>query len=198
MPFLMFLLFFTDEISLCLAALSDGTGGRKWRLIILEGSWNYAKTMAWQIIAYRKEHHLPPLPCVILKDLTGEYWRFHHEGHSAVSTIEAIAHTALAAGLSSPQFDDLLLLFRLQKWRVMNSVRGGGKVPKAVEVCGTGLGSWKDITAVSNGGGDEIIHNYDRHDDDGSSDCGDGNKELKNSDFRSGFVYDHDTDETNV
>eukprot|EP01036_Dinobryon_divergens_P026672 gene26673-35348_t len=109
------------------------TTGRKWRLVILEGSWNYAKTMAWQIIAYRKERHLPPLPCVILKDLTGEYWRFHHEGHSAVSTIEAIAHTALAAGLSTPQFDDLLLLFRLQKWRVMRSVRDGGKVPKAVE-----------------------------------------------------------------
>jgi hypothetical protein len=40
------------------------------------------------------ERHLPPLPCVIWKDLTGEYWRFHHEGHSAVSTVEAIAHTA--------------------------------------------------------------------------------------------------------
>ena len=134
--------------------------------------------MAWQIIAYRKEHDLPPLPCVILKDLTGEYWRFHHEGHSAVSTIEAIAHTALAAGLSSPQFDDLLLLFRLQKWRVMCSVRGGGKVPKAVEVCGTGLGSWKDVSAASIGTCD-----------DGSSDCGDSNIETKNS-----FAYDHDAE----
>ena len=130
---------------------SGAAGSNKWRLVILEGSWNYAKTMAWQIIAYRKEHHLPPLPCVILKDLTGEYWRFHHEGHSAVSTIEAIAHTALAAGLSLAQFDDLLLLFRLQKWRVIHSMRSGGKVPKAVEVCGTGLGSWKDITAAING-----------------------------------------------
>ena len=145
--------------------------------------------MAWQIIAYRKERHLPPLPCVILKDLTGEYWRFHHEGHSAVSTIEAIAHTALAAGLSSPQFDDLLLLFRLQKWRVMCSVRGGGKVPKAVEVCGTGLGSWKDVTAASIG--DDIIP---KSDGDGSSDCSNAYKEMKNSECRSGFAYDHDTE----
>lgn len=164
------------------------TTGRKWRLVILEGSWNYAKTMAWQIIAYRKERHLPPLPCVILKDLTGEYWRFHHEGHSAVSTIEAIAHTALAAGLSTPQFDDLLLLFRLQKWRVMRSVRDGGKVPKAVEVCGTGLGSWKDITAARNEDCDE---NVVKDNGDGSG-GEEGSKEksmISINSNRCGFIY---------
>lgn len=71
---------------------------------------------------------------------------FHNEGHSAVSTIEAVAHTARAAGLGSSEQDDLLVLFRLQKLRVLRAMRAGGKVPKAVEVCGTGLGSWKDLT----------------------------------------------------
>ena len=125
--------------------------GRR-RLVVLEGSWNYAKTMASQILAYRREQQLAPLPCVVLREVTGQYWRFHHEGHSAVSTIEAIAHTAAAAGLSPAQQDDLLLLFRLQKWRVMRSVKSGGKVPKAVEVCGTGLGSWKDLTEAISAG----------------------------------------------
>ena len=63
-----------------------------------------------------------------------------------MSTIEAIAHTARAAGLRDSELDHLLLLFRLQKLRVLRAMEAGGKVPKAVEVCGTGLGSWRDLT----------------------------------------------------
>ena len=46
-------------------------------------------------------------------------------GLSSVSTIEAIAHTARAAGLDESSFRNLLLLFRLQKLRVLDRVRQG-------------------------------------------------------------------------
>lgn len=118
----------------------------KWRLVVLEGSWNYATTMANQIIEYRSVNNLKPLPCVMLHGLTGEYWRFHHKGHSSVSTIEAIAHTAHAAGLSHEKKENLLTFFRVQKLRVLQKIEDGGKVPRAVEVTGTGLGSWKPLT----------------------------------------------------
>ena len=82
----------------------------------------------------------------MLHGLTGEYWRFHHKGHSSVSTIEAIAHTAQAAGLSPEKKNHLLTFFRVQKLRVLKKIEDGGKVPRAVEVTGTGLGSWKSLT----------------------------------------------------
>ena len=40
----------------------------------------------------------------------------------------------------------LLTLFRLQKQRVFQRMREGGKAPKAVVVCGEGLGSWGPLT----------------------------------------------------
>ena len=42
--------------------------------------------------------------------------------------------------------DTLLLLFQLQKLRVFKRVKEGGKAPKAVIVCGEGLGSWDPLT----------------------------------------------------
>jgi DTW domain-containing protein YfiP len=121
----------------------------RWRLVVLEASWNYAKSMSNQITTYRKDHGLPPLPSVILTDVVGQYWRFQAEGHSAVSTIEAIAHTAYAAGISDDKRKDLLCLFELQKFRVLtNDQLYGSKTPRAVEVEGAGLGSWKLVDAV--------------------------------------------------
>ena len=43
-------------------------------------------------------------------------------------------------------FGALLLLFQLQKLRVFKRVKEGGKAPKAVIVCGEGLGSWDPLT----------------------------------------------------
>jgi hypothetical protein len=83
---------------------------------------------------------------VILEDITGEYWRFHEFGHSAVSTIEAIAHTARAAGTLEENIESLLVLFQLQKHRVLRKVEDGGKAPKAMVVSGEGLGSWSELT----------------------------------------------------
>jgi hypothetical protein len=45
--------------------------------------------------------------------------------------------------------DVLLTLFRLQKQRVFQRIREGGKAPKAVVVCGEGLGSWGPLTLTS-------------------------------------------------
>ena len=39
----------------------------KWRLVVLEASWQYGKSMATQIIAHRKAIGLPPIICVKLK-----------------------------------------------------------------------------------------------------------------------------------
>jgi hypothetical protein len=117
-----------------------------WRLVVLEASWNYGKGMAQQVRTHRASVGMPPLRCVQLTDITGQYWKFQTMGHAAVSTIEAIAHTASAAGSSAETVQTLLLLFQLQKFRVLKRIEDGGKAPRAVEVSGAGLGCWKEFT----------------------------------------------------
>ncbi len=74
----------------------------------------------------------------------GEYWRFHNEGNSAVSTIEAIAYAAKGAGMCEESYDALLVLFRLQQLRVFENIDvGDKKVPRAIKVNGFGLGEWE-------------------------------------------------------
>lgn len=146
---------------------------RRMRLVVLEASWSHGKTMYNFISQYRQAQELAPLRCVALKDIVGQYWRFHEEGNSAVSTIEAIAHTAEAAGSSSETLQGLTVLFQLQRHRVLSSVAGsdasvlkvgggaGGqsegiekdhkgperiKKPRAVAVSGSpGLGDWGQV-----------------------------------------------------
>lgn len=121
----------------------------RWRLVVLEASWGYGKTMANNIVDHRKAMRLPPVPSVILTDVTGQYWRFHSEGNAAVSTIEAIAHAAKAAGVQQEQLHDLLTLFEMQKYRVLTNTCDGIKAPRAVEVEGVGSGSWKRCISVA-------------------------------------------------
>lgn len=71
-------------------------------------------------------------------------------GHSAVSTIEAIAHVVSAA-LGKDEGDDriasdLLILFRIQKLHVLKRVASGGRPPQAIAVEGSGIGSWTEYT----------------------------------------------------
>lgn len=94
----------------------------------------------------RRRLGLPPLQCVVLSNVVGKYWRFHEEGHSAVSTIEAISHAAAAAGLDESSVEALLLLFKLQRYRVLDNVESGGKVPRAMLVSGSGVGGWGSLT----------------------------------------------------
>ena len=103
---------------------------RKRRLVVVEATWQHGKVVANRINKYRKAHSLPPIPCVKLSNITGSYWRFQDQGHSAVSSIEAIAHTAVEAGSNIDVYNTLLTLFRLQKYRVLSSIQNGGKVPK--------------------------------------------------------------------
>lgn len=124
---------------------------RKRRLLVLEASWQHAKAMSQRIIDHRKAKKLPPIPSVILKDVTGEYWRFQTVGQSAVSTIEAIAHTARAAGCPSNATDCLLTMFKVQKYRVLKSTETR-KTPRAIEVAGVGAGSWKETCAIDDTG----------------------------------------------
>ena len=132
---------------------------KRWRLIVLEGSWNYSKYMAESINKRRRDLDLPPIKCVMLNcNTVGKYWRFHEEGHSAVSTIEAIAHTATAAGLKEYEVTSLLLLFNYQKAQVFrNMLAENQRVPKAVSVDGFGQCSWKPFTDSLNNI-DELVH----------------------------------------
>jgi DTW domain-containing protein YfiP len=116
-----------------------------WRLVVLEASWTLGKKMARQLMLARKRLGLPPLRCVALSDVVGRYWRFHEEGHASVSTIEAIYYAAQAAGMGHDA-DTLLLLFKLQRFRVLSHVESGGKVPRAMLVSGVGEGGWEDET----------------------------------------------------
>jgi len=119
---------------------------QRWRLVVLEANWTYGKGMAQQLRQHRAAVGLPPLRFVQLTDITGQYWKFQTVGHSAVSTIEAIAHTAGAAGVGEEVVGTLLTLFYLQKHRVLQRIELGGKAPRAIEVSGAGLGSWKELT----------------------------------------------------
>jgi hypothetical protein len=129
----------------CLAESSD-VATPKWRLVVLEASWMYGKSMYRRIVKYRNDHGLAPLQCVTLENVVGGYWKFHNEGHGAVSSIEAIAHAAAAAGLDANSLEAFLVLFRLQKYRVLDRITAGGKPPRAVCVAGVGIGSWKSLT----------------------------------------------------
>jgi hypothetical protein len=106
----------------------------------------YGKSMYRRIVKYRNDHGLAPLQCVTLENVVGGYWKFHNEGHGAVSSIEAIAHAAAAAGLDANSLEAFLVLFRLQKYRVLDRITAGGKPPRAVCVAGVGIGSWKSLT----------------------------------------------------
>lgn len=105
--------------------------------------------MARTIAIYRSSHGFPPLRCVRLDNVVGQYWRFHEEGNSALSTIEAIAHTAAAAGLEREDFDKLLILFRVQKGRVLLAMEDENwKTPRAVCTTGCGDGSWTHLKTI--------------------------------------------------
>jgi hypothetical protein len=125
---------------------NGATRSGRWRLVVLEASWNYGKGMAMQLRQHRESVGLPPLQCVQLTDVTGQYWKFQTMGHAAVSTIEAIAYTARAAGIADKDVQNMLVLFQLQKYRVLQRIEKGGKVPRAVQVSGAGLGCWKELT----------------------------------------------------
>jgi DTW domain-containing protein YfiP len=126
-------------------ARGESSSRARYRLVVLEATWNHAKWISKQIAVYRQARGLAPLRCVALKDVVGQYWRFHEEGHSALSTIEAIAYTASAAGMPDSDMDSLLTLFRVQKGRVLLSVDKGEKVPRAMCVGGIGEGSWENV-----------------------------------------------------
>jgi hypothetical protein len=117
----------------------------RYRLVVLEATWNHAKAMIRSIATYRSMHGLPPIRCVKLENVVGKYWRFHHEGHSALSTIEAIVHTAKSAGMGDEDCETLLTLFYIQRGRVLLNIDELLKAPRAVAVHGTGDGSWIDL-----------------------------------------------------
>lgn len=143
------------------------------RIVLLEGPWEGAKTLARQLLELREEMGLPPLTYLTLPDgITGRYWRLQHVGSSAVSTIEAIAHVAWSAVYTcardyhgtypATKTDDilgvetecavdeeaartadacrnaLLLLFNLQRFRVLESLKTGKRVPVAIATSHSG------------------------------------------------------------
>ncbi len=113
---------------------SDCNPDKTWRVVVLEASWQNGKTMARQIKEFRENLGLPPLIYISLSNIVGQYWRFHNEGNSAVSTIEAITHCANIAGFSDNDCTSLLLLFNLQKYRVQMRFNTEGNVPRAIHV----------------------------------------------------------------
>ena len=133
----------------------------RWRLVVLEASWQHGKTMAQQIADYRNDHNppLPPLKYVSLSSLHGQYWKFHELGDTAVSTMEAIAHAAKCAWNYMKQdeqeinnkYEDLLFLFKLQKYRVLNRIsnQDGGNLPRSIFVDG-GSDVWGNLTKCLN------------------------------------------------
>lgn len=161
--------------------ITSGESRRKKRLIVLEGSWEGAKTMANRITTIRERLALPPLSAVTLPaNITSHYWRLQHMGSGAVSTIEAIAHVLSLINVSNARFcsstsqesfqqhnqsigsstDILLLLFNLQRHRMLSNVKQGAKVPIAIAASNnTGFTtSWANI--ISNALSEEEAEGY--------------------------------------
>jgi len=151
-------LLFPDPYAISVASWTDEIGTEnlteRRRVVVLEASWNNSKAMFRQLQDGLVARGRPPLRAVKLQDIVGTYWKFHYEGNAAVSTIEAIVHllleTSSANSLSEDisesdrkQYLNLLWLFECQRLRLINRVEAGGKVPRAIEVKGTGIGSWK-------------------------------------------------------
>lgn len=132
----------------CMLKQSVGERCHRLRLVVLEATWMHGSSMYRQLCMYRAERGLTPLRCIKLENVVGKYWRFHEEGHSALSTIEAIAHTAAAAGIDSDTFEKLLHLFKIQKGRVLLNVDSGARKPRALCVGGEGDNKWSDVPVV--------------------------------------------------
>ena len=126
----------------------DSTAGDvdgRYRLVVLEANWTNGNTMYKQLKEHREAKGLAPIRCIKLQNVVGKYWRFHTMGNSAVSTIEAIAHTAMAAGATEQDAHILTTLFRTQRVRVFRNKSNQGKPPRAAAVCGSGLGDWSTL-----------------------------------------------------
>jgi hypothetical protein len=114
----------------------------KFRLVVIEASWQHGQVVSRQIVEARKKKDQPPIRSVKIENVVGQYWKFQEVGHSAISTVEAIAHCAMDAGagnFTQRDFDDLLLLFRLQQSRVYEACAQGDKKPRAIQP----EGSWR-------------------------------------------------------
>lgn len=68
-----------------------------------------------------------------------------HSTYHNISLSAPLVHL-FDVGMEEKDCEVLLTLFRLQKQRVFQRIREGGKAPKAVVVCGEGLGSWGPLT----------------------------------------------------
>jgi hypothetical protein len=157
---------------------------RKKRLIVIESSWTNGKTVYNELKAGLNNKYpleADQIRCISLSNIVGQYWRFQAVGHSAVSTIEAIYHTAIIAKKLScteiereeqeqeqnklcdrkihelekvvDDYDVLLLFFRMQRSRVLTEMKEvDGKLPRAMRVTGTGIGDWN-----------AVLSDYDMH-----------------------------------
>lgn len=97
---------------------------------------------------------MPALKYVSLSSLHAQYWKFQEIGLEAVSTIEAIAHAAKCAWnnmgedeqIYNKKYNDLLFLFNLQKFRVLNRIsHNDGNLPRSIFVDG-GSDVWGSLT----------------------------------------------------
>lgn len=137
------------------------------RVIVLEASWNNSKAMHRLLVRGLQQRGVV-LRTIMLTDLVGTYWKFHYEGNSAVSTIEAIAHCVgevrrslrRGSGDVADQglenrgereeledravLDALLVPFEYDRCMLQRRVGQGGKCPRAVQVTGAGVGSWRE------------------------------------------------------
>lgn len=155
----------------------------RYRVVVLESNWKYGQGMARQIADYRKSLGLKPLRCIKLTNIVGKYWKFHEKGHSAISTIEAIKHTVtsvlqisqtqLGIPNNEPIITDsyienmkvLLLLFEIERYRVLKAVNEDGKKPpRAMLVVGTGDSSWENICVYDDHNASGLVEYENKND----------------------------------
>lgn len=146
---------------------TNGVGGcgrnGRYRLVVLEASWQHGATMARQLQEHRQSLSLPPIIFLTLpkEALVGQYWKFQEVGQSAVSTIEAVAFAAkvfprvpracpaatttatnsatsldcVSTDFGDEQYNHLLTLFHVQRQRVLMNTIGLLDTQKKVTQC---------------------------------------------------------------
>jgi hypothetical protein len=76
------------------------------------------------------QHHLP----------------HHHPDDHNFSLISTVVTDDDYDSYEQQYYSPLLILFYLQKYRVLSRIHSGGKIPRAIQCHGDGLGSWKSLT----------------------------------------------------
>jgi len=80
------------------------------------------------------------------EQLSGQHHLPHHPPDDHNFSLISTVFTDDDDSYEQQYYSPLLILFYLQKYRVLSRINSGGKIPRSIQCHGDGLGSWKSLT----------------------------------------------------